>query len=317
MKLRGRQAECALLDRLLDDARAGQSGVLVLLGEAGVGKTALLDHAIESASDLRVERAFGVESEMELTSAALQQLCAPMAGWLDRLPRPQRDALATTFGLSAGPVPDQLLVGLATLSLVSEVAEERPLLCVVDDAQWLDALSARMLAFVARRLRADAVAMLFAAREPTTELSGLSELVVEGLQNPDARELLDSVIPGRLDERVADQFVAEARGNPLALLELPRGLSPAQLAGGFGLPGALSLEGRIEDSFLQRLDALPADTQQLLLTAAAEPTGDPALLRRAAELLAITRSALEPAHSAGLIALDGRVRFRHPLVRSA
>ena len=315
--LRGRRDECAVLDRLLDGARAGRSGALVLEGEAGVGKTALLDYAIASASDLRVLRAVGVESEMELAFAALHQLCAPVLDRLERLPVPQRDALLTTFGLRAGPVPDRFLVGLAVLSLLSEVADERPLVCVVDDAQWLDRASAQCVAFVARRLLAESVVMLFAAREQSDLFAGLPELVVEGLRAADARSLLVSVIPGRLDEGVADELLAETRGNPLALLELPRGLTAAQLAGGFALPGALSLSGRIEESFVNRLEALPAETQRLLLAAAAEPLGDRALLGRAAERLGITGAALEPAESAGLIEIDGRVRFRHPLVRSA
>jgi DNA-binding CsgD family transcriptional regulator len=254
---------------------------------------------------------------MELAFAALHQLCVPLLEWLERLPGPQRDALATTFGLSEGAVPDRFFVGLATLGLLSEAAEERPLVCVVDDAHRLDRGSAQALAFVARRLQAESVVMLFATREPSGELAGLPELVVEGLGHADARKLLASVIPGRLDERVADQLLAETRGNPLALLELPRGLSSAQLAGGFGLPGALSLEGRMEESFQHRLEALPEDTQHLLLVAAAEPAGDPKVVWRAAARLSITGTALEPAGLAGLIEIDGSVRFRHPLVRSA
>jgi hypothetical protein len=315
--LRGRRDECAVLDRLLDGPRAGRSGALVLGGEAGVGKTALLDYAIASAPGLRVLRATGVESEMELAFAALHQLCAPLLDRLDRLPGPQRDALQTTFGLHAGMVPDRLFVGLAVLSLLSEVAEGRPVLCVVDDAQWLDRASAQTLTFVARRLVAESVVMLFAAREPSDLFGGVPELVIEGLRGGDARSLLVSVIPGRLDEGVADGLLAETRGNPLALLELPRGLTAAQLAGGFGLPGALSLSGRIEESFVTRIGALPAETRRLLLVAAAEPLGDPALLGRAAERLGISAAALEAGKSAGLIEVDGRVRFRHPLVRSA
>jgi DNA-binding CsgD family transcriptional regulator len=315
--LRGRRDECVVLDRLLDGARAGRSAVLVLQGEAGVGKTALLGYAIASASDLRVLRAVGVESEMELAFAALHQLCAPLLDRLERLPVPQRDALLTTFGLRAGPVPDRFFVGLAVLGLVSDAAEERPLLCVVDEAQWLDRASAQAVAFVARRMLAEPVVVLFAAREPSDLFAGLPELVVEGLGDADARALLASVIPGRLDEGVADELLAETRGNPLALLELPRGLTAAQLAGGFGWPAALSLQGRIEESYLKRLDALPEDTRRLLLVAAAEPTGDPTLLWHAAERLGITRRVLKPAELAGLIEVDGRVRFRHPLVRSA
>ncbi|HEX4282163.1 MAG TPA: AAA family ATPase [Solirubrobacteraceae bacterium] len=317
--LRGRADQCAQLDWLIERALGGHSGVLMLRGDAGVGKTALLEYAITSASAsaLTVVRVAGVESEMELAFAGLSQLCAPVLDRLERVPGPQRDALQTTFGLSAGGVPDRLLVGLAVLSLLSEVAQEGPLLCVIDDAQWLDRASAEALTFVARRMLAEPVVMLFAAREPSDLLQGLPELALEGLADADARALLSSVVPGRLDRRIAEQIIAETRGNPLALLELPRGLSAGQLAGGFGLPGALSLSGRIESSFLRRLEALPEDTRRLLLLAAAEPTGDPALLWRAAEGLAIDARALEPAESDLLIDFDRRVRFRHPLVRSA
>ena len=254
---------------------------------------------------------------MELAFAALHQLCAPLLDRLERLPAPQRHALESTLGLSEGPAPDQFFVGLAALGLLSEVAKERPLLCVIDDAQWLDRASAQAFAFVARRLLADPVVMLFAARDPSDDTAGLPELVLEGLRGADARSLLASVLPGRLDERIADVLLAETRGNPLALLELPRGLTAAQLAGGFGLPAALSLSGRIEESFQQRLEALPEDTQRLLVVGAADPTGDPALFWLAAEHLGITGPALEPAESAHLLEVDGRVRFRHPLVRSA
>jgi DNA-binding CsgD family transcriptional regulator/tetratricopeptide (TPR) repeat protein len=315
--LYGRRDECAALDGVLRGARAGRSGVLVMRGEAGVGKTALLDYAVESASDMLVVRASGVESEMELAFAALHQLCAPLLDRLGALPAPQRHALEITLGLSEGSAPDRFFVGLAVLGLLSDVAEERPLLCVIDDAQWLDGASAQTLAFVARRLLADSVVVLFAARELVEELTGLPSLLVEGLRGADARSLLVSVIPGRLDERIADQLLAETRGNPLALLELPRGLSAAELAGGFGLPGALGLSVRIEDSFLARLKRLPRETQWLLLVAAADPTGDPGLLWRVAEILGITGSMLEPAESAGLIEIENRVRFRHSLVRSA
>jgi DNA-binding CsgD family transcriptional regulator len=315
--LRGRDAECAALDRLLDTVRTGESGVLVLRGEPGVGKTALLDYAIGSAPDLRIVRAVGVESEMELAFAALQQLCAPMLDRLEHLPGPQRHALRVAFGLSAGETPDRLLVGLAALSLLSEVAEEQPLLCVIDDAQWLDEASALALAFVARRLLAESVAVVFAAREPSEELSRLPELAVEGVGDADARLLLASAIRGRVDERVRDRIVAETRGNPLALLELPRGFTAAELAGGFGLPEARPLADRIEQSFLRRLQSLPPQSQRLMLTAAAEPVGDATLLWRAAERLGVGADAVAPAEDAGLIEIGGRVRFRHPLVRSA
>src|SRR3954454_17880001 len=237
-RLLGRSSECHTLDRLVATVRAGQSAVLVLRGEAGVGKSALLACLIERASGCRIARAAGVESEMELPFAGLHQLCGPMLDRLDSLPAPQREALATAFGLSAGAPPDRFLVGLAVLSLLSEVAEDGPLLCVVDDAHWQDRASAQTLAFVARRLLAESVGLVFAVREPseTRDFAGLPELVVAGLDDGDAAALLHSAIPGRLDERVGDRIVTEARGNPLALLELPRGLTSAELAGGFGVP---------------------------------------------------------------------------------
>ena len=312
-----RLAERAALGGLLEGARAGQSGVLVLRGEPGVGKTALLDDAIGSAVGLRVARVAGVESEMELPFAALQQLCAPMLDGLERRPDPQRDALSVAFGLRAGAAPDRFLVGLAALSLLSEAAEQQPLLCVIDDAQWLDQASAQALGFVARRLLAEPVALVIATREPGKEFSGLPELLVGGLRDGDAQELLSSVIRGPLDERVRDRIVAETRGNPLALLELPRGLTLAELAGGFGLLEAPELSGRIEDSFRRRLEALPAATQRLLLVAAAELTGEPTLLWRAAERLGITVAAAAAAQEEGLLTIGERVAFRHPLVRSA
>ena len=297
----------------------GQSRVLVLRGEAGAGKSALLDYLMDQASGCRVARASGVESEMELAFAGLHQLCAPMLERLEHLPGPQREALGVAFGLSAGPAPDRFLVGLAVLGLLSEAAGERPLVCVVDDAQWLDRASAQALSFVARRLLAESVALVFAVREPGDEheMSGLPELVVAGLGDGDARALLDSVIHGRLDEPVRDRIVAETHGNPLALLELPRGLTSAQLAGGFGLLDAMPLASRIEQSFLRRLEALPVQTRRLLLVAAAEPVGDVMLLWRAAERLGLGADAAGPAQTAGLIELAVRVRFRHPLVRSA
>src|SRR6201981_3310220 len=276
--LYGRRVEREVLDRLLEAVRGGQSRVLVVRGEPGVGKTALLHSAIGSASGFRVVRAVGVESEMELAFAALQQLCAPMLDRLDRLPAPQQDALGVAFGLRAGNVPDRFLVGLAVLSLLAEVAEEQPLLCVVDDAQWLDLASAQALVFVARRLLAESVALILVTRDPGEALTGLPELAVEGLRDGDARELLGSALRVRLDERVRERIVAETRGNPLALLELPRGLTSDELAGGFGLPYALGLSGRIEDSFRRRFAGLPVETQRLLLLAAAEPVGDPVLV---------------------------------------
>ena len=283
-----------------------------------MGKTALLDYAVESASDLRVVRAAGVESEMELAFAALHQLCGPMLDRLGRLPGPQRDALGTAFGLEAGPAPDLFLVGLAVLSLLSEAAGERPLVCVVDDAQWLDRASAQALAFAARRLLAESVLMVFAAREPGADLRGLPELVVEGLRDRRrARRCWPRWSGGRWMSGWRERIVAETRGNPLALLELPRGLSPAELAGGFGLPDVLPLPGRIEQSFLRRVEGLPEQTRLLLVVAAAEPPGDPALVWRAAGRLGIPAQAAAPAAEAGLVEFGARVRFRHPLVRSA
>lgn len=317
--LRGRQSERATLDLLLADARAGQSRVLVLRGDAGIGKTALLDYLHEQAPGFRVVRAAGVESEMELAFAGLHQLCTPMLGSLPGLPGPQREALGTVFGLSQGEPPGLLLVGLGVLGLLSEVAEEQPLMCLVDDAQWLDQASAQTLAFVARRLLADPVALVFAVREPGggRHWDGLPPLMVGGLRDSDARALLDSVTLGRLDDRVRDRIVAETRGNPLALLELPRGLSAAELAGGFGVPDALPLANRIERSFQRRLRRLPAATRRLVLAAAAEPTGDVTLLWRVAERLGVSADAAAPARTAGLMEIGARVRFRHPLLRAA
>src|SRR3954449_8472143 len=312
--LHGRRAEREALGELLAVVRGGQSRVLVVCGEAGVGKTALVESVIGSASGFRVLRAVGVESEMELAFAALQQLCAPMLNRLDRLPAPQGDALGVAFGLRGGEAPDRFLVGLAVLTLLADVAQEQPLLCVVDDAQWLDQASAHALVFVARRLLVESVALMFVARDPSDELQGFQELVVEGLGDGDARALLSSAVRVPLDERVRERLVAETRGNPLALLELPRGLTPAQLAGGFGLLDAPGLSGRIEQSFRRRLEALPSETQRLLLVAAAEPVGDPVLVWRAAGRLGIGVPAA--AETDGLLAIGARVTFRHPLVRS-
>ena len=313
--LHDRGTEREALGRLLEAVCGGQSRVLVVCGEPGVGKTALLESAIASLSGFRVVRTAGVESEMELAFAALQQLCAPLLDRLDRLPAPQRDALGVAVGLSAGSPPDRFLVGLAMLSLLSEAAEEQPLLCVVDDAQWLDRASAQAFSFVARRLLAESVALMFATRNPGDELEGLPKLVVEGLSSSDARALLGSALGVPLDERVRERLVAETRGNPLALLELPRSLTPAELAGGFGLAHAPDLSGRIEDSFRRRLAGLAAETQQLLLVAAAEPVGDPVLLWRAAERLGIGAEAA--VDTDGLLAIGTCVMFRHTLVRSA
>src|SRR5712691_11423492 len=311
-----RRGERAAVDRVLDQARAGSSAVLVVRGEPGIGKTALLGYAAGAALGFRVVRAWGVESEMELAFAGLHQLCVPMLGRLEQLPGPQRDALAVAFGMREGQAPDRFLVGL---SLLAAPAEDQPLACLVDDAQWLDRASVQCLAFAARRLLAEPVALIFAAREPGDdhELAGLPGLTVTGLGDADARAVLASAVGGRLDVQVADLIVAETRGNPLALLELPRGLPPAELAGGFGLPGAAPLAGRIEDSFACQLDALPDQTRRLLLLAAADPSGDRPLVWRAAGRLGIPVQAGAPAVEAGLVEFGTRVRFRHPLVRSA
>ena len=289
----------------------------MLRGEPGVGKTVLLDYLAGRASGCLVARAVGVQSEMALAFAGLHQLCAPMLEHAASLPVPQREALRTAFGLSAGSVPDRFLVGLAVLGLLSETAAERPLVCVVDDMQWLDYASAQALGFAARRLAADPVGLVFAARVPGKDVAGLPELVVAGLAEGDARELLESVLTGPLDARVRDRIIADTHGNPLALLELTTGLTPAQRTGGFGPPGAVPLDGRIEESFGRQLEALPAQTRRLLQLAAADPSGDPVLMWRAAGRLAIGAGAARPAEEAGLGEFGARVRFRHPLVRSA
>jgi DNA-binding CsgD family transcriptional regulator len=317
---RGRASECETLERLLDGVRMRRSQVLVLRGEPGIGKTTLLDYVEAHASGCRVVRAAGIESEMELPYAGLHQLCAPMLDRLGHLPGPQHEALGTTFGLSTGTTPDRFRVSVAALGLISSFAEKQPLVCLVDDAQWLDRASAQVLVFVSRRLLAESVALVFAVREPSHEraLVGLPEMTIGGLSDGDARALLASAVPGRLDERVRDRIVAETRGNPLALLELPRGLTAAELAGGFARPDARPLVNRIEQRFLARVRSLPAKTQRLLLAAAAEPVGDGSLLLRAAGRLGLGVDAAAPAAAAGLIELGARgVRFRHPLVRSA
>ena len=317
--LLGRRRECRALDRLVANVRSGESRVLVLRGEAGIGKTAMLDYLGDRASGCRVARAAGVESEMELAFAGLHQLCAPMLGHLARLPSPQRDALRVAFGLQEGGAPDQFLVALAALSLLAEVAEASPLVCLIDDAQWLDQASTRTLTFVARRLLAERIAMVFAVREPgeTGTLDDLPELVVEALPDDDARLLLTSGIPGLVDEQVRDRIVAESRGNPLALMELPRGLTSAELAGGFGLPATMPPASRVEAGFIRRLEPLPVECRRLLLVAAIEPVGDVMLLWRAAGRLGIGADAAAAAEAAGLVEIGARVRFRHPLVRSA
>ena len=314
-----RAAERLVLDQLLAQAREGQSAVLVIRGEAGIGKTALLRYAARRASGLRVARVTGAEAEMELPFAGIQQLCAPLLDHLHELPQPQQDALNVALGRASGDVPDRFLVGLAVLGLLSAAAEERPRLCLVEDAQWLDGASGLILGFVARRLLAESVAVVVTVREPNTgnDLDGLPELQLRGLAEEDARTLLMSAVSGRLDDRVRDRIVAETRGNPLALLDLPRNMSAAELGGGFGLPALTDLPRHLEDRYLQLAGELPETTQRLLLLAAAEPMGDTTLVWNAAKRLGIERSALAPAEDAQLVEVGARVRFRHPLVRSA
>jgi DNA-binding CsgD family transcriptional regulator len=315
----GRSGERDVLDRSLETARDGKSAVLVIRGEAGIGKTALVQYAARQADGFRVAQIAGVEAEMELPFAGLHRLCAPMLAQLDALPEPQQHALRVSFGLSAGDPPERFLVALATLTLFAEVAGERPLLCLVDDAQWLDAATSQVLGFVSRRLLAESVAIVFAVREPSDEreLADLPELSLRGLRDVDARALLSSVIPGRLDGRVRDRLVAESRGNPLALLELPRGRSTGELAGGFALPDAGTVPGQIEGHFRKRIATLPEATQRLMLLAAADPVGDATLVWRAAATLGVASQAAEPAAVEQLLQIGVQVRFRHPLVRSA
>ena len=314
----GRAREREALDRLLDGVvEERRGGVLVVHGEPGVGKTALLEYTVAAARRFRIARTSGVEAEMELPFAAVQQLCSPFFELRERLPDPQQHGLDVAFGLSTGPAPNPFLVGLGILGLLAEAAEEQPLVCLVDDAQWLDSASARTLAFVARRLLAEKIALVFATRDLGEALAGLPDLQVGPLSRRDARALLESVLPARLDERVEERIVAETRGNPLALLELPRGLSPTQLAGGFGLPTTAPLSAGIEDRYTRRLAKLPSDARRLLLVAAADPVGDPSLVWRAAEPLGIPESAAHTVESEHLLALSPRVVFRHPLVRSA
>jgi len=317
--LLGRRTECEVLDAVLADASAGRSRVMVLRGDPGVGKSALLGYVSDRGAAWHLATAVGVESEMELDYSGLHQLCAPMLDRLDRLPGPQGDALATVFGRSRGAAPDRFLVGLATLTLIAEVAEQQPLLCVVDDVQWLDRVSVQILGFVARRLLADRVALVCGARTGIGDdlLVGVPEMVVGGLGDSDARALLLAHLYGPLDVAVCDQIIAECHGNPLALLELPRAWNATELAGGFGLPDGRPVVSRIEQSYARRLHLLPADTQLLALAAAAEPLGDPVLLHRAAVTLGLDMSVAGPAVDAGLLEVDRRIEFAHPLVRSA
>jgi DNA-binding CsgD family transcriptional regulator len=315
----GRSREREVLDGLLSRARGGQSEALVIRGEAGVGKTALLRYAARQASGYRLAELTGVEAEMELAFAGIHQLCGMMLDRLDALPAPQRDALRVALGLAIGEVPDQFLAGLAVLNLLAAEAEDRPLLCLVDDAQWLDAASSQIVGFVARRVRAESVAIVVAVREPAAapDFDGLPELRLEGLAAGDARALLRGAVSGRLDSAIVDRLVGETGGNPLALLELPGRMTAAELAGGFELPAAGELPAHIEHQYIGRVAALPEATQRLILLAAAEPFGDATLILRAGRSLGINTDALAPAEAAQLLHIGTSVRFRHPLVRSA
>ncbi|HYJ55658.1 MAG TPA: LuxR family transcriptional regulator [Mycobacterium sp.] len=315
--LRGRDRECETLRRLISEARSGNSQVLVLRGEAGVGKTAMLTYASEQASAFRVTHVAGVESDMELAFAGLQQVCMSLMAHIDELPDPQRNALNVAFGRGVGPTPDRFMVGLAVLSLLAAASNDQPVLCVIDDAQWLDQVSVQTLGFVARRLKAEPVALLFAVRDAPDVLAGLPDIGIEGLPDTEARELLESVMVGGIDPLVRDRVVAETRGIPLALLEIPRKFTASELAGGFWNMGGRSSPGHLEEGFARRIQSLPAETQTLLLVAAAEPVGDAALFLRAAALLGIAVDALAPAEAAGVIEFGPRMRFHHPLVRSA
>jgi len=319
-QLFGRTDESEILGQLLADSRNGRSAVLVLRGEPGIGKTALLRYLTGEAPGFRVARAVGVESEMERPFAGLHQLCGPMLGRLGSLAEPQRRGLSVAFGLASGDSPDRFLVALGALSLLAETAEEQPLLCVVDDTQWLDQASAQILGFVGRRLLAEPIALVFAARTPAgspDHLAGLPELRLDGLGQGPARALLATVTSGPLDESVRARIIEETRGNPLALLELGRSLSPAELAGGFALPDTGDLPARIEDRYAARLGELPEEARRLVLLAAADPVGDSALLLRAAQVQGLDIRTARLAVESGLLDIGASVRFRHPLVRSA
>jgi DNA-binding CsgD family transcriptional regulator len=313
----GRRNESDALDWVLSQAQRGHGEALIVLGEAGIGKTALIDGVVASASDLRVLCSTGNEVERELPFASLQRLCSSVLDRLSDLPEPQSRALSVAFGLASGDPPDRLIVGVAIVNLLSQLATERTVVCVLDDAQWIDQASAQAITFAARRASSMSVSFLFGARFLTKELHGMPTMLLDGLRDDNARELVNSVLMHRMDEQVLERLVAEAHGNPLALLELPRSLSPAQMGGGFGLPVSVPLRGRIEESFRRRLRRLPPPSRQLLLVAAAEPTGESTLIWRAAELLGIPESAADPPQAERLLDLSAGIVFRHPLVRSA
>lgn len=317
--LLGRAKECALLDELISTVHGGASRSLLIHGEAGIGKTALLKYLVASASGLTVAQAAGLASETELAYASLHQLCAPFLDDIGRLPAPQRGALQVVFGISPGSPPDPFMIGLAVLSLLSVAADQGPLLCVVDDAQWLDQASSQTLSFVARRLTTEPIGLVFAVRDPGDFPGRVPALRISGISDDDARLLLGQAIQFVLDERVRDRIIAETHGNPLALHELPRGLSATQVAGGFGLLDIelAGLTGQIEERLLQRLEALTEPTRRFLLLAAAEPVGDPRLLWRAAKRLGIGLQAAREAETQGFLEIGKRVTFRHPGQRSA
>jgi DNA-binding CsgD family transcriptional regulator len=316
---RGRLRERRVLDHLLDRVRDGESAALVVRGDAGVGKTALLHYCARQAAGCRVAQIAGVESELELPFAALHQLCHPMLGGLAALPEPQQQALRVAFGLTTGTAPDRFLVGLAVLSLLAEIGTQRPLVCLVDDAQWLDTASAQVLGFVGRRLLAESVLLLFAAREAGAArvFPALPSLTVEGLIDSDARAVLTAAVAGHLDERVRDRVVAETGGNPLALLESARGMNAVELSGGFVVPSTAALSSRLHEHYLRRVRDLPEQTRRLMLLAAADPTGDATLLWRAGRTLGVGPRDAAVAASEQLLEIGSQVRFRHPLVRSA
>jgi DNA-binding CsgD family transcriptional regulator len=317
----GRDQERDAIDRAIEATRKGLSSALVLRGEAGMGKTTLLDYAVAAAPELRVLRLAGVESESEFGFGGLHRLLLPFAADIERLPGRQRAALESAFGLVTGAPADRFIIGLAALSLLSNAARRQPLLCIVDDAQWLDRESLDALAFVARRLRADRIALLFAVRDTANAsgppFDGLSVVAIEGLHEDAALDLLAAVVDGPIDQDVARKIVAETSGCPLAVVELARGLSAKQLAGGGSLPEPLPIGGRLERHFLAQVRTLPEATQTFLLLAAADASTDATIIWRAADELGIPSSAADAAVSAQLIGIDPRVEFRHPLIRSA
>jgi DNA-binding CsgD family transcriptional regulator len=317
-RLYGRDRECAAIKRLLDQAQARHSGVLMLRGEAGCGKTALLRYARDQADAFRVVRLAGVQSEMELPYAGLHQLCAPLLEGLQRLPSPQQEALEVTFGLREEATPDRFLIGLAVLTLLTDSADDQNLLCLVDDVQWLDSATLGVLTFAVRRFMAEPIAVVLAMRDGEDGPQDLTDVPTQTLSplgDDDARRVLLST-HSRLDEQVRDRIVAEARGNPLALIELPHAMKSANLAGGFAVSDLRRASIPVERSYLLRLQSLSEDSRLLVLTAAAEPVGDVQVLMRAADALDVDFESLRPVQSLGLLDVGARVRFRHPLVRS-